>query len=185
VTKYIVNRRSWFPGLNLVEPGTPVEWDGLPGTNLDPVDDAGKKAKEEAARIRQASAAAVQAAQQIATSFQAATVAGFQPPETSFAAQATAEAPEAGRAKSGVLVPREQVPEGDTPGPSPSTGKDVPPDTTTFVPAGIVTTPGAGTTPPEPTATMPAAEPADGDDEEDEPAPPPRRRRKSPEAGEE
>jgi hypothetical protein len=153
MTKYVVNRRSWFPDLGLAEAGTPVEWDGLPGANLDATDDAGKKAKEEASRVRQATAAAQQAAQQLATSFQAATVATFRPAETSFASEGTVEAPEARRDKSGVLRPADQVPEGDTPGPSPSTGSDIPPDSSTFAPAGVVS---------QPTAA---------EEDEDEPAP--------------
>jgi type II secretory pathway pseudopilin PulG len=164
---YTVNRRSWFPDLGLVEPGVKVNWDGLPGTNLDAVDDEGKQAKEEAARVRRATAAAQQAAQQLATSFQQATVAGFQPAETSFAAQATVEAPEARRDKSGVLRPADQVPEGDTPGPSPSTGSDIPPDSSTFAPAGVV------------------SQPAPAEEDEDEPAPKPRRRKPAAEPTEE
>jgi len=141
MTQYVVNKRSWFPDLGLVEPGTPVEWDGLPGTNLDATDEQGMQAKQEAARVRQATAAAQQAAQQLATSFQAASVAAFKPAESSFAAEATAEAPEARRDKSGVLRPADQVPEGDQPGPSPSTGGDIPPDSSTFAPVGVVRQP--------------------------------------------
>ena len=177
MTKYLVNRRSWFPTLGLVEPGTPVEWDGLPGTNLDPTDDAGEKAKKEAARVRAATAAAQQAAQQMADGFRTALASAYEPPESSFAEQGTAEAPEARRAKSGVLKPAEQVPEGDAPGPSPSVGGEVPPDTSTFVPAGIVTNP-------QPAATVPAPTPPDDGDEDDEP-PPPRRRRRAAEPSEE
>jgi hypothetical protein len=143
MTKYVVNKRSWFPNLGLVEPGAPIEWDGLPGVNLDAVDDEGEKAKEEAARVRQATAAAQQAAQQLATSFQAASVATFRPAESGFAAEGTVEAPEARRDKSGVLRPADQVPEGDSPGPSPSTGSDIPPDSSTFAPAGVVRQPAA------------------------------------------
>jgi hypothetical protein len=165
MTKYIVNKRSWFPDLGLAEAGTPVEWDGMPGTNLDATDDAGKKAKEEAARVRQATAAAQRAAQQLATSFQAASVATFRPAESGFAAEATVEAPEARRDKSGVLRPADQVPEGDQPGPSPSTGSDIPPDSSTFVQAGVV--------------RQPAPAEADGDE------PAPRRRARKAAAEEE
>jgi hypothetical protein len=157
---YTVNRRSWFPGLGLVEAGTPIEYDGMPGTNLDATDSSGEKAKEEAARLRQATAAAQQAARQLAQSFQQASAEAFRPPESSFKTgeDVTLEAPEARMSKSGVLKPADQVPEGDTPGPAPSLGGDIPPDSTTFVPAGVVS---------QPTA-----------EDEDEPAPKPRSRRK-------
>jgi hypothetical protein len=161
MTKYIVNKRSWFPDLGLAEAGTPVEWDGMPGTNLDATDQQGEEAKAEAARVRQATAAAQQAAQQLATSFQQASVAVFKPAESSFAAQGTVEAPEARRDKSGVLRPADQVPEGDAPGPSPSTGSDIPPGSSTFAPAGVV--------------RQPVAAEEDGD----EPAPKRRSRRQS------
>lgn len=163
MTKYTVNRRSWFPDLGLVEAGTPVEWDGMPGFNLEAVDKQGEEAKKEAARVRAAQAATQQAAQQLATSFQQASVAAFRPAETSFAAEATVEAPEARRDKSGVLRPADQVPEGDQPGPSPSTGGDLPPDTSTFVQAGVV------------------RQPAEEEDDE----PPPRRRSRKAAAEEE
>jgi hypothetical protein len=143
MAKYTVNRRSWFPDLGLIEPGTPVEWDGMPGTNLDATDKSGEEAKAEVARIRQASAAAAEAARQLAAGFQQASVAAYRPAESGFAAQGTAEAPEAARDKSGVLRPADQVPEGDAPGPSPSTGSDIPPDSSTFVQAGVVRQPTA------------------------------------------
>jgi hypothetical protein len=157
---YRVNRRSWFPGLGLVEPGVELEYDGMPGTNLDSTDDAGKQAKEEAARLRQATAAAQQAARQLADGFRQASTEAFRPPESSFKSgeDVTLEAPDARMGKSGALLPADQVPEGDLPGPPPSLGGDIPPDSTTFVPAGVVS---------QPTA-----------EDEDEPAPKPRSRRK-------
>lgn len=157
--KYRVTRRSWFADLGLVEPGVEVNWDGRPGTNLEAVDDEGKKAKEEAARLAQGVAFANQAGDQIGRAIHNAMASGFQPASSSFAAVPTVDAPDARVSKSGVVRPADQVPAGDTPGPSPSTGQELPPDTSTFVPAGVVSQP-----------TAPA-------DEEEAPASAPRRRR--------
>lgn len=47
--KYCVNRRSYIGGC-VVEPGEIVEYDGKPGSNLDPVDKAAAAAKAAVAK---------------------------------------------------------------------------------------------------------------------------------------
>ncbi len=38
MAQYRVRERSFFQGRGIVEPGEIVEWDGQPGSNLEPVD---------------------------------------------------------------------------------------------------------------------------------------------------
>jgi hypothetical protein len=163
MAQFRVTRRSWFADLGVVEPDVIVTYDGRPGSNLEPIDEAGKKAKEEAARMGEATRFAREAAAGMAVALQDSLAGGYTPPKSVFAPEPSVEAPDARRSKSGVLRPADQVTEGDDPGPSPSLGGDLPPDTTTFVVAGV------------PSKTSGAVAPAAEDEE-----PAPRRRSRKP-----
>jgi hypothetical protein len=51
--RYRVNTRSFINGM-LVEPGVDVEYDGIPGSNLEPLDEEATAAKAAAAPTRRA-----------------------------------------------------------------------------------------------------------------------------------